>query len=84
MADAKVIPFGEEPRARRKARRAGRTERGTALAPVPEARTEHLPAVPRGRTPGGPWTSGSRAGWRSCAGGSPATTRSTTSGTTRS
>lgn len=46
MADAKVIPFGEEPRARRKARRAGRSGRGTALAPVPEARTEHPPAAP--------------------------------------
>lgn len=52
MADAKVIPFGEEPRARRKARRAGRTERGTALAPVPEARTEHPPAVPPRENPG--------------------------------
>jgi hypothetical protein len=52
MADAKVIPFGEEPRARRKARRAGRAGRDAALAPVPEARTEHPPAVPPRPSPG--------------------------------
>ncbi|WP_274914931.1 lysophospholipid acyltransferase family protein [Streptomyces sp. WZ-12] len=52
MADAKVIPFGEEPRARRKARRTGRTGRGTALAPVPEARTDPEPP-PAARPAGG-------------------------------
>ncbi|MFF9480995.1 lysophospholipid acyltransferase family protein [Streptomyces sp. NPDC014733] len=42
MADAKVIPFGEEPRARRTARR---PVNGTAvpLTPVPEARTGDRP-----------------------------------------
>lgn len=48
MADAKVIPFGEEPRARHKARR---TVNGTAsLTPVPEARTgDARPAPPAAR-----------------------------------
>lgn len=40
MADAKVIPFGEEPRSRRKAKRTGSPARGTALTPVPEPRQE--------------------------------------------
>ncbi len=46
MADAKVIPFGEEPRARRKARRAVREGRKAGLVPVPEARSGPEGPVP--------------------------------------
>ncbi|MEV4433732.1 lysophospholipid acyltransferase family protein [Streptomyces sp. NPDC049555] len=44
MADAKVIPFGEEPRSKRRPKRAGRarTERA-ALAPVPAQREDDGP-----------------------------------------
>ncbi|MEU5419567.1 lysophospholipid acyltransferase family protein [Streptomyces sp. NPDC001407] len=47
MADAKVIPFGEEPRAKRKGQRAGRPRTNrtpSSLAPVPQQRDEG-PAV---------------------------------------
>ncbi|MDW6060881.1 lysophospholipid acyltransferase family protein [Streptomyces sp. NPDC059679] len=42
MADAKVIPFGEEPRSRRKGQRQGRTHRAAQgpLKPVPQQRDE--------------------------------------------
>ncbi|KOU02783.1 glycerol acyltransferase [Streptomyces sp. NRRL F-5755] len=48
MADAKVIPFGEEPRSRRKIKRPGRGGRRTALAPVPEPRRQETPEQPAG------------------------------------
>ncbi|MDT0546014.1 MULTISPECIES: lysophospholipid acyltransferase family protein [Streptomyces] len=41
MADAKVIPFGEEPRSRRKGQRTGRAARAQGpLKPVPQQRDE--------------------------------------------
>ncbi|ADI09123.1 hypothetical protein SBI_06003 [Streptomyces bingchenggensis BCW-1] len=41
MADAKVIPFGEEPRSRRKGQRQGRAHRAQGpLKPVPQQRDE--------------------------------------------
>ncbi|KUJ65908.1 glycerol acyltransferase [Streptomyces albus subsp. albus] len=69
MADAKVIPFGEEPRSRRKAgRRTGRADRAqSALKPVPAQREDDPPGPrpeaagpaetePAGRpVPGGGW-----------------------------
>ncbi|WP_431777087.1 lysophospholipid acyltransferase family protein [Streptomyces cucumeris] len=43
MADAKVIPFGEEPRSRRKGPRPGRAKRSQgSLKPVPQQRDEEL------------------------------------------
>ncbi|MEU2874005.1 lysophospholipid acyltransferase family protein [Streptomyces olivoreticuli] len=48
MADAKVIPFGEEPRSKRKGKRVGRPRTNrtqSSLAPVPQQREED-PAVP--------------------------------------
>ncbi|WP_372408456.1 lysophospholipid acyltransferase family protein [Streptomyces luteireticuli] len=58
MADAKVIPFGEEPRSKRRPRRGGtaRTNRAAApLAPVPQPRDEEGPAAPQepAAAPGG-------------------------------
>ncbi|MBH1935005.1 acyltransferase family protein [Streptomyces sp. AV19] len=58
MADAKVIPFGEEPRSKRRSRRGGtaRTDRTAApLAPVPQPRDERRPAAPQepAQAPGG-------------------------------
>ncbi|MFH8985369.1 lysophospholipid acyltransferase family protein [Streptomyces varsoviensis] len=59
MADAKVIPFGEEPRSRRRAKRAGRASdrADVPLAPVPPRREED--PEPADETPrqngGGGW-----------------------------
>ncbi|KNB49991.1 lysophospholipid acyltransferase family protein [Streptomyces caatingaensis] len=50
MSDAKVIPFGEEPRSKRRSRRGGtgRTHRAAApLAPVPQPREERRSAGPQ-------------------------------------
>ncbi|UQI42958.1 acyltransferase family protein [Streptomyces sp. HU2014] len=77
MADAKVIPFGEEPRAKRKGKRVGRarTDRTSALAPVGRVLTQaapeqdaEAPTVPAQAGPaesgrGGAGTSEGDGGW---------------------
>ncbi|MCD9144862.1 lysophospholipid acyltransferase family protein [Streptomyces albireticuli] len=77
MADAKVIPFGEEPRAKRKGKRVGRarTDRTSALAPVGRVLTQaapeedaEAPAVPAQAGPaesgrGGAGTPEGDGGW---------------------
>ncbi|MBZ4019401.1 lysophospholipid acyltransferase family protein [Streptomyces purpurogeneiscleroticus] len=45
MADAKVIPFGEEPRSRRRAKRSAGAARNAALTPVPPPRHEESEAT---------------------------------------
>ncbi|MER7397570.1 lysophospholipid acyltransferase family protein [Streptomyces sp. NPDC000151] len=54
MADAKVIPFGEEPRTRRRAKRAAGAARNAALTPVPPPRQEE-PEAPAPEERGASW-----------------------------
>lgn len=93
MADAKVIPFGDEPRTRRarntKAKRTSGRSAATPspLAPVPEREPEQAETVPAEAPEaagGAGWERRIAGGCPSCGGGSPGTTRSTSSGTTRS
>ncbi|MFH8371528.1 lysophospholipid acyltransferase family protein [Streptomyces sp. NPDC018031] len=66
MADAKVIPFGEEPRSRRNTGpRRGRPDRGRSpLKPVPAPRDEEARAGgPAEDGPGRPGRDGAAGGW---------------------
>ncbi|MFD7238874.1 lysophospholipid acyltransferase family protein [Streptomyces syringium] len=57
MADAKVIPFGEEPRSKRKGKRVGRARTNqppVPLAPVPPQRDEPSGTTERTEPAGGP------------------------------